>query len=131
MCLKLQWWNRRTHTAKKDIVVYKVVVGGDNSLKTAYRFEHIKIDAMYLSSLNRYGDRVFQGLHSLKSFKRAKQLSDQQWRGHVIKCIIPKYSMYYKGVWDNSPYFKRATGYASDTLKYVKDITTNGYSIIF
>lgn len=122
MCLDLKP-NYKVQTAKKDIVVYKVCryLGGD-IFSTAYQGAIVKIGETYTSELivNIFKNTVNVGLHSFENISDAINLA-QRWSTlhyKVIKCIIPKGSSYYEGMFISS--INNAKAYASDTLKYIE-----------
>lgn len=82
--------------------------------KTKYREAIVALGETYTSELNRNSKFIEEGLHSYKSALAAKtELYDNSI---LVKCIIPKDSKYYVGVYCGY------IAYASDTLTYVEII---------
>lgn len=76
-------------------------------LETPYRGFPVEIDNTYTSILNKISNVVEEGLHSYCNLESIE--------GEIVaRCIIPKGSKYYKGI------FEGYQSYASDTLKYVE-----------
>ena len=127
MCLTIK---RKSHkqTAKKDIVVYKIVeqVVYSKRLRTPYQFTTVKIGGKYESKLTVYDDGIelciTKGLHSLKTKKEAieaaKDITGCDYDQHIVRCIIPKGSEYYVGD------FYDWKGYASSNIEYQEIIKT-------
>ena len=121
MCLDLKWWSRK-RTAKKDIVVYKFVetiIHGGKNLVSPYQGMDIKIGETYHAAIVICGSKVYNGFHSLKSLRQAKKEASKRSKGKFTKCIIPKGSVYYNGIWDKFQLFN-PIGYVSDSIKYVE-----------
>ena len=133
MCL-IVGKNAHFKIAKKDIVVYKVIEKKYNYLRTPFQLSPITIGETYReSSLNVTFREVNTGLHSFCRLWSAKKLckkmvlqnknfwyvDESECEYMVVKCIIPKGSMYIKGR-VNGKYFEK--GYVSDTLTYVEVI---------
>lgn len=127
MCLTI---NRKSHkqTAKRDIVVYKIVeqVVFSKRLRTPYQFTPIKIGEKYDSIIRLYNDGieyiVTKALHSLKTRKEAieaaKDITGCNYDQHIVRCVIPKGSEYYVGK------FYDWNGYASSSIIYKEIIKT-------
>jgi len=141
MCLTL---NKRykKNTAKKDIVVYKVLFKHftydieidkfDTMFETIYQHSIIKIDEIYESnftirnSISSGFPEVHKGLHSYKYIDDAiMEASGWMATTFIAKCIIPKGSEYYvNGKY--VPYFGNPSKqYASNKLKYIKIVLDN------
>lgn len=131
MCLDLTKSQCQVLIAEKDIVCYKFVNKVTDRFFTPYRGSEIIIGETYTSELKLNFDNesvnnilynendivgtVEKGLHSFKSFKSACKECQGKYnkRNRVVKCIIPKGSSYYVGVFGD-------ISFASDKLKYVK-----------
>ena len=129
MCLNIHWWNRRPHVAKKDIVVYKMIVkdhwnSASKGFVTPHQFATVTIGETYTSELQKIYSKwnkqwtIEQGLHSLVKLSTAKKLATSEGY-HLAKCIIPKGSMYYRGKWQTNE-MGYVRGYASSAIKYVE-----------
>ena len=131
MCLTVRK-NAHFKIAKKDIVVYKVIEKVPFGLRTPFQLSPIAIGETYRESgINVTFREVNTGLHSFCRLRSAKKLCEKMilqnkslWHVDkceymVVKCIIPKGSMYIKGR-VNGEYFEK--GYVSDALTYVKVI---------
>jgi len=79
---------------------------------TPYQRAEVALGNTYKSKLikERY-DKVHEGLHSFKHASSARENGD----GRVVRCVIPKGSEYYEGLFGGE-------GYASNTIKYVEII---------
>jgi len=131
MCLKVSG-DDVLLTAKRDLVCYKFIesdVETPNNYTTPYRYLPIEIGETYdsvLDELNVVGLNVDGfyiinlGLHSLTNkadcTKFAKHFTNQRNNQCVVKCIIPKGSLYYKGA------FEGYNGFVSNRITYVKII---------
>ena len=94
------------------IVNGKVInIGRVIGYETPYQYMKVEMGETYTSDLINLGKRVEIGLHSFKTMKYAKSVSSI-----VAKCIIPKGSQYYEGM------FGSYASYASDCLTYVEII---------
>lgn len=98
-----------------DDNVKSIIVNGEEinnkCYLTPYRNFPIEIGETYTSDLIKNEDNdVNYGLHSFEKIEDVKM----DGYGTYVKCIIPKGSKYYKGI------FKRCNSYASDTLKYTE-----------
>lgn len=81
--------------------------------KTPFQNMEVEIGKTYTSELRKVGGTIREGLHSFKSPIYAKENSGISSR-LVVKCIIPKGSSYYTGL------YMRHISYASDKLTYVE-----------
>lgn len=81
---------------------------------TPYRRFPIIIGETYDSILEKNPKYINKGIHSFKNIKDAK--NDADLYNVIVKCIIPKDSKYYKGIFNN------VVSYASNKLKYVEII---------
>ena len=77
---------------------------------TPYRDMLVKMGNTYKSKLSKEGASIEKGIHSFASQKDAKNLGYDC----VAKCIIPKWSIYYKGLYERDP------AYASNVLTYIE-----------
>lgn len=80
--------------------------------RTPFQNMGVEIGKTYNSKLIKAGSTIGEGLHSFKSPRYAKGTSYEQ--RIVAKCIIPKGSSYYTGL------YVRHISYASDKLTYVE-----------
>lgn len=80
-------------------------------LVTYYREADVEVGKTYTSELVQVKNTIETGLHSYEKIPFAIY-------SIVVKCIIPKGSKYYVGIFGNN------VSYASDTLKYVEIIST-------
>ncbi len=99
-----------------DSNVHKIIVNGEImydteiiGYQTFYQGFKVEMGETYTSELEKTGDTIEKGLHSFETMKGAKLYSST-----VAKCIIPKGSQYYEGMFGSS------VSYASDTLTYVE-----------
>ena len=133
MCLEIKK-DQQPLTAEADISCYKVVIYEERyynvEYKTYFKKAIIKLGSTYKSKLERntkydtYVDSVEMGLHSFIDLESAIDFIDNGnnfYELRVIKCLIPKGSIYYSGsfgYWDS---------YASTALKYLEvvDIDLN------
>lgn len=117
--------------AERDIVCYKLVHGHyAPHYRTMYRRDPVHIGKSYRSKFRfRWNDPEYhiieQGLHSLAYKKDALR-----WKSvygvcnlHIVKCIIPKGSLYYVGTYDipskiNGVEYVKS--YASNRIKYLE-----------
>ena len=130
MCLKLNSWYSRKKTAKEDIIVfkhlYKQVINGVSYYHTPYRNSPVIIGETYDSKLERLTgvNEVHHGLHSFESVIDCNKdgfLETKFDRISVVaKCIIPKGSRYYKGIFSSCGC--KLTSYASDKLTYIEEL---------
>lgn len=123
MCLDLKWWSRK-RIATKDIIVYKVVTNycwnPGYSFRSSYQSMPIKIGETYnVLQIVKCRARILQGFHSLKSLKATNELLQEDFRRCIVKCIIPKGSTYYNGIFERCQLFN-PIGYVSDSIKYVE-----------
>ena len=135
MCLFVNWYTTRKR-AKEDIIVYKVVRKDwqiKNAYRTFYREELVCIGdtqvakslrKTYNSGFKEWNDKytswtIEEGIHSIASLKDAMNTS--HWYSHfiILKCIIPKGELYYKGLWYNQ-YDEKMVGYTSKSLKLIE-----------
>ena len=77
---------------------------------TPYQDMLVKMGNTYKSKLSKKGASIEEGIHSLASQRDAKSLGYDC----VAKCIIPKWSIYYKGL------YRCAPAYASNVLTYIE-----------
>jgi hypothetical protein len=134
MCLDVKR-NAIKRIALKDIVCYKFVYnyvyrdvfGGETypdekKLITPYQEVFIEIGKTYKSALrkhkHKYWGEVNYGLHSFKNIEDAKRTATnfRDNKYHIVKCVIPRWSMYYVGKFNELPSF------ASSKIKYVEII---------
>lgn len=128
MCLTLDS-SAVERVADRDIVCYKVVNKSIRSVyyRTFYRGNKIEIGKTYNSSLKKYTDVwkrsiVEKGLHSFFTktdvfdlYKKTRKSSTPMF---VVKCIIPKGSLYYAGT------FGKSRSYASNRIIYKEIVYT-------
>jgi len=128
MCLEIKWHSLR-RKAKQDIVVYKIFdkIGGE--YLTYCRGFLMQLDKLYESPLKRcyngnsemYGGQsrhtIEQGFHSIATCKEAYACMSV-YRRPVVKCIIPKGSYYYKGLWRGNN--ATVKSYASSSIKLIE-----------
>ena len=101
--------------AKKDIICYKHIMKNWGEYFTSYQKKSVKIGNTYHSGLERFNNEIHKGLHSYK-YKEDAIKESEKWVEILAKCIIPKGSKYYEGIFD------RSVALASDCLKYVEII---------
>lgn len=127
MCLQLKP-NYEKKIASEDIPVYKTLISciyGENKGKmvTPYRKVVIEIGKTYKATIrvNKKYVQCEEGLHSFKYKKDALQdIMDNGYDvNYIVKCIIPKGSIYYIGMFDHD-----LISYCSNKLTYVKIIKT-------
>lgn len=138
MCLTIDK-NQERSIAETDITVYKVVHNDDYSIpnkgcyQTLYRDADVMLGCTYKSELIKeysLDDHmptnavVNIGIHSfgslLDAMRDGRSVTNKYY---IIRCTIPKGSMYYKGS------FFEATSYASDTLQY-DELLLSAYEIL-
>lgn len=128
-----------------DIIVYKFIKVCGKKLFTPYYGVKIKIGKTYHSEIvinNGYVNLPFKycgnilietqtqdyinvGLHSFKNYEDALNVSNNyvvNWnkKGIIVKCIIPKNSIYYDGIFDDGMYINNLPSIVSNTIKYVE-----------
>ena len=120
MCLNIKK-NQKPRIAKRDITVYKTVDHDeDDTFRTVWYDAIVKIGEEYTSKLILQNDNiseiVTEALHSFSNLEEATADAEDDALV-LIKCIIPKGSIYYKGrdCFNNQ-------SYASNKLKYAKII---------
>ena len=117
MCLNIKK-DQKPKIAKRNITVYKVVDKEDNELTTPWYFLVVEIGEEYSSKLiiqsDSFNPIITEGLHSFADLEEATADAEDDALV-LIKCIIPKGSIYYKGIdcFNNQ-------SYASNKLKYIK-----------
>lgn len=123
MCLTIEK-DQSPLIAEEDIVCYKSVYLRDGYLYTLFQQSYVKIGQTYHSELEVYNNTVETGLHSNISLYDTNILTtsfDFLFSFQVaimVKCIIPKESIYYKGIFEFRGFLFES--YASDTLTYVE-----------
>ena len=108
-----------------DNTVEQIIVNGKNITfkesevyQTPYQWFKVIIGETYTSKLNKIDSIVEEGLHSFATLKDAKARPNSSI---VAKCIIPKGSEYYEGVYKvGFRYIENYKSYASDTLTYLE-----------
>jgi len=93
--------------AENDIIVYKFIININDKLLTPYYDDKIKIGKKYHSKLKfNYYNNITVGLHSFKNYLDTL-LASKYYIGYfdnpdikIVKCIIPKKSIYYEGVFN-------------------------------
>lgn len=122
MCLELKNAYVWPRIALWDIVCFKRVIKTDNfgTLKyyTPYQKEAVEIGSTYKSKIRKDGSLIDVGLHSYVTQKDAIANS---WGNPIVKCIIPRGSIYYKGRFLYEPC------YASNKITYVEFIGKDGF----
>ena len=111
--------------AERDIVVFKYVYWDEDRKAYLTPFQHAKIiiGRTYTSALDvqkkKGGNIVGVGLYSFRNKRdvfdnaRIDKMIRHQHTFHVVRCIIPKGSLYYTGIFDDS-----TPSYVSNTLTY-------------
>ena len=109
-----------------DNIVNKIIVNDEIMLnmveiagyETYYQEAEVEIGKTYTSDLIKCLDTVEDGLHSFENFSDANfEAMCCIWHKHiVVKCIIPKGSKYYKGL------FGSYDSYVSNKLTYIEII---------
>ena len=122
MCLRIDKLER-VSVAKEDIVCYKILIRRKNGeYSTFYRDFVVDMGITYQSRLarlrcNNY-DIIEQGLHVFVHKSDTLHFeSKMDSTVRVVRCVIPKESLYYKGI------FERCESYASNHLRYEEIIT--------
>lgn len=125
MCLELKE-NVQSKIAERNITCYKFVekFNHSNDLTTPYKHAVVEIGKTYTSEINQSGLSINKALHSYKNksnaVKDAKYFSDNDYRKTlVVKCRIPKGSVYYQGYFDGD---LKAPSYASNCIEYLEII---------
>ena len=103
----------------KDPSIKKIIVNDEtiyniecvDEYYTPYQQFEVKIGETYFSKLDKWYNIVEKGLHSFETLKDAKDCRDI-----IAKCIIPKGSEYYKGMFNDN------ISYASNKLTYLEII---------
>ena len=102
-----------------DSNVHKIIVNGEImydteiiGYQTYYRGFKVEIGETYTSDLEKIDGTIEKGLHTFKTMEDAKSVSYI-----VAKCIIPKGSKYYEGLFDHDASY---ASYASDRITYVE-----------
>lgn len=120
MCLNLKSAYTMPRIAFKDIKCYKkIIINSDGDLLTPFRYAKIKIGEQYRSRLRKCNlwidARIEDGLHSVSSVESARNIDHYlEEKQVIVECIIPKFSIYYKGM------FCDLIAYASNKLKYIE-----------
>ena len=122
MCLRLKSAYTMPRIAFKDIKCYKkMIINSDGDLLTPFRYAKIKIGEQYKSRLRKYNSgidaEIEDGLHSVSSIESARNIDlyySLEEKVVIVECIIPKFSIYYKGM------FNDFIAYASNKLKYIE-----------
>lgn len=122
MCLRLKSAYTMPRIAFKDIKCYKkIIITSDGDLFTPFRYAKIKIGEQYRSRLRKYNlgidVEIEDGLHSVASVESARNIDHYyslEEKEVIVECIIPKFSIYYKGM------FNDFISYASNKLKYIE-----------
>ena len=117
MCLDV---TSKRKFAIKDIVVYKRLKLFDTingkKYETPYKNCSVEIGKTYKSKLIKDCDnQVRVGLHSYVNLNDAIRHNESV----AVKCIIPKFSWYYEGLFDCG-----TESYASTKLKYIEIINS-------
>lgn len=143
MCLRI-FSNSESLIAENDIECYKIILKKKHTFFPKYftlaRHAEIQLGEEYTSEFEfgsetrfipRLGHSVKKitiekGLHSFTNLRDAKsfcqtEVSDESYKYYIVKCIIPKNSKYYIGI------FNDVEGYASDRIKYTKEIVYDLY----
>lgn len=125
MCLKLKFLHRK-HTARKDIVVFKGLRKNWHAvgrLETPYQGQTVVIGESYESELTKVNEylnsskkSIRKGIHTFKYLDECIKADNYDV---ICKCIIPKGSHYYKGL------FEKYDSYASDRLTYIRILQNN------
>ena len=112
-----------------DMACHNITIENDLDLKpdciyvTPYRDTIINIGETYKSKLRKFitpiGYTIEEGLHS---FTRVEDAYNDGC-GIIVKCIIPKGSKYYKGVFG----YESVPSYASDCITYVEIVNMGSY----
>lgn len=132
MCLYLK--NDKKIVAKSDITCYKVVKDWDDMLVTYFQCSQIEIGKTYDSYLKlemcfdrggydfevNYGIHSFTNLREVKKFVNLKSQRRKQIKIVVVKCVIPKGSSYYRGIFSSNRYDYKSI--ASNSIKYCEEI---------
>lgn len=128
MCLTIKSDYGKHDVAESDIIVYKLVESFKNEPNkkgyyTPFRGFEVTIGESYSSELDVIDNKVGVGLHSFGDLNSCIQLArlyaEPSNPQHIVKCVIPVGSKYYKGCFD---YFNNC--YASDHIKYIEVVGT-------
>ena len=102
--------------AEEDIICYKVYFKSKNWYESPVMGDIVtELNQVLKTNLQKstLGGEVYEGYHSFKYKESADTLYPNN--GKVcVKCIIPKGSLYYKGIHDFI--FREDDGYCSDTI---------------
>lgn len=112
------------NVATKDIIVYKMLEKDDSSCKfrSFHKLVPIKLGETYYSNFTFDSERnVLMGLHSYAKKKETirdikASLVSSGYIGLIVKCVIPKGSLYYTGT------FSGCKCYASDSITYTLEL---------
>lgn len=116
MCLTVKLY-QKPRKAKTDIEVYKLVEENDGNLVSFFQETPVKLGETYESELIKVGCSIHIGLHSYAALDNAiDDAGLSSHTTHVVKCIIPKGALYYKGL------FASDIAYASNKIIYTKEI---------
>lgn len=123
MCLS---YTIKTHpgympkVAKKNIICYKILIEDEEGKYSSpiYNKKKWEIGKTYTNKQKRcdFAGAVYGGFyHTYVNKEKAKEASKRCHgnKSHVVKCIIPKGTMYFVG----NVNYSRIRGYASRTLK--------------
>ncbi len=128
MCLNLKRGSNKILIAETDIVCYKAILkkldeDNDYDYVTLFQRSNVSIGSTYESEFFIYRNNVEEGLHSIAD----KIDTEMMINGYnicidqseilsifIVKCIIPKGTEYYVGLFDE------LKSYASAMIKYVE-----------
>jgi len=121
MCLTLSKWGFIPRIALTNIKCYKVLnktefANGRILYTTPYQNYEINMGTTYISKLDKKYGGIHEGLHSFKHIKNARIPFRECKNPIVVECLIPVWSIYYKGT------FNHVDSYASNKLTYLKII---------
>ncbi len=114
MCLQTKW--KKPKVAKRDIIVWKKFYNHDiyeHDLRSVCWSMLWTIGILYKTVMTTFGNEVNQGFHSFISKKEL--MLDSLHYNVIAKCIIPKGSLYYKGM--RSMFGKDICNIVSNQLK--------------
>lgn len=129
MCLIIESEsNPKPKIADEHIVCYKVIELYNGNWLTPFRSKKIEIGKTYESKLNcdfvAYMEySVDTGLHSMTDYNGARKLKEiltfvEPRRAYeIVKCVIPKGSQYYEGIF-KANYHNLLSSYASSKVEY-------------
>lgn len=127
MCLQVKK-NSRIQTARRDIIVYKMLMIRDTDKKEITPYQHKLFKKKNKTTLgNKVNvDEVESGFHSYakrKDCERQVEWWDAEYYRHfLVECVIPKGTKYWKGVFYVCKLEEPYVCYASETLNRISNV---------